>query len=320
MIQVKHDIKAKLTQSSTGAGGGEGARNYIQVFANSLVASVLILIHTWQAFKQGVYHDDKLCFQRGADVLVIGIVAYAEILSAQIKVELTEYSNYAAVAADTLSSELGILSKSKPRLITAPWRVVPPGTNGGVTMAGLGAGLLGAGLIAATSTLLLPFCKDWDVSQKTQFTLATTLAGFSGTLLDSLLGALFQASVVDVHSGKIVEGEGGRKVLIHSSDPLHLHSPAKVRSEVSGYQEGKEAVAKSSGVDPLMKTTKQMQAAGASGTEAADGHHESRKIAVGKDILDNNAVNLLMAALVSFGSMMVACAVWDLPFDIVVSL
>jgi hypothetical protein len=83
IIQVKHDIKAKLTQSSTGAGGGEGARNYIQVFANSLVASVLILLHTWQIFKQGVYLDDKLCFQRGADVLVIGIVAYADIFAAQ---------------------------------------------------------------------------------------------------------------------------------------------------------------------------------------------------------------------------------------------
>jgi uncharacterized membrane protein len=187
-------------------------------------------------------------------------------------------------------------------------------------MTGLGAGLLGAGCIAATSTLLLPFCNDWSTTQKAQYTLAISLAGISGTLLDSLLGALLQASVIDVHSGKIVEGEGGRKVLVHSSNPLHLNQTAKLRSQVIGYEEGKEAVAKTSGVDPSIKTTKQLQDKGVSGLAVADGQHESRKIAVGQDVLDNNAVNLLMAAIVSFGSMIVASAIWDLPISSLVSL
>ncbi|KAF2279627.1 UMP1-domain-containing protein [Westerdykella ornata] len=283
VTKVKHDVKAKLTQSSTGASGGEGPRNHVQVFANSLVASVLILLHTWQIVKDGTYHDERSCWHRPGDVLVVGIVA-----------------NYAAVAADTFSSELGILSKSKPRLITALWRVVPPGTNGGVTLTGLGAGILGAACIAVTSTVLLPFCREWSLSEKATYTLAMTLAGLSGTLLDSLLGALFQASVIDIRTGKIVEGEGGRKVLVHGSH-FNLKETAKLRSQIISYEEGKDAVAKSSAidVDDSIKTARKLQQAGASGTEVADRQHESRKVAVGKDILDNNAVNLLMAALVS---------------------
>ncbi|KAJ4367646.1 hypothetical protein N0V83_007231 [Neocucurbitaria cava] len=303
VTKVKHDIKAKLTQSATGAAGGEGSRNHIQVIANSGIASVLILLHYLQLRKEGRYDKEDLCWSRGSDALVVGIVA-----------------NYAAVAADTFSSELGILSKSKPRLITAPWRVVPPGTNGGVTTAGLGAGLLGAFILSATSTLLLPFCKDWDLAEKAQYTVALTTAGFSGTLLDSLLGALFQASVVDVHSGKVVEGAGGSKVLIHSSNPLHLSKTAQARSKVIKYEEGKDGIAKSSGADVAtsLKAAETMQKANASGTAVSDGQHESRKIEVGSDILDNNAVNILMAALVSLGAMLAACAIWDLPYSSIV--
>jgi hypothetical protein len=73
--QVKHEIKAKLTQSADGAAGGEGARNHIQVLANSLTASILILLHAWQLKKEGTYANDDLCWRRGSDVLVVGIVA-----------------------------------------------------------------------------------------------------------------------------------------------------------------------------------------------------------------------------------------------------
>jgi uncharacterized membrane protein len=73
--QVKHEIKAKLTQSADGAAGGEGARNHIQVLANSLTASILILLHAWQLKKEGTYAKDDLCWRRGSDVLVVGIVA-----------------------------------------------------------------------------------------------------------------------------------------------------------------------------------------------------------------------------------------------------
>jgi uncharacterized membrane protein len=188
-----------------------------------------------------------------------------------------------------------------------------------VTSTGIGAGLLGSFIIAATSTLIVPFCRDWAVADKVTYTLAMTAAGFSGTLLDSLLGALFQASVVDVHSGRVVEGEGGRKVLVHSR-PLNYKKTAELRSDVSSHQEGKAGIAKTTGanVAESIQATRTMQKAGASGNAVADGQHESRKIEVGSDILDNNAVNILMASLVSVGAMIVTCIAWDLPFSDIV--
>lgn len=112
---------------------------------------------------------------------------------------------------------MGILSKSKPRLITSPTlRVVPPGTNGGVTPTGLLAGLFGAFTIAVTSLLLLPFCSDglygWGLKERALWVVAVTLWGGLGSVVDSFLGGLLQASVVDKRTGKIVEGSGGRKV------------------------------------------------------------------------------------------------------------
>lgn len=321
VTKVKHDVKARLTHSSTGSPGGEGPRTHVQVLANSIVASVLILLHTWQTYtteRHTILQSDKTkCWPKGSDVLVIGIVA-----------------NYAAVASDTFSSELGILSSHPPRLITAPWRIVPPGTNGGVTITGLGAGFLGSFIIAFTSTLLIPFCEpgsvqqlydgqSWTMYDKVSYTAALTFAGFCGTLLDSLLGAVLQASVVDVHSGKVVEGEGGRKVLVHSAGSLHMKQRAKVRGQVVDYEEGKESVAKTSALEKSPELARRLQSADGAesvATGAVEGEtHESRRVDTGRDILDNNAVNLLMALLVSIGAMLAACKIWNLPFSSIVS-
>ena len=141
------------------------------------------------------------------------------------------HSNYAAVAADTFSSELGILSRSKPRLLTSwDFHKVPPGTNGGITFWGTAAGFLGASTIAFTSLVILPFCPvgtgmllsasqpgleggtGWGLREKLAWVVAVTVWGGMGSLLDSALGGWFQASVVDARSGKVVEGNGGAKV------------------------------------------------------------------------------------------------------------
>jgi uncharacterized membrane protein len=55
-------------------------------------------------------------------------------------------AHHATSLADTLASELGILSKGRPILITTG-RSVPPGTNGGVTLMGTGCSALGGFII-----------------------------------------------------------------------------------------------------------------------------------------------------------------------------
>lgn len=288
--KVKHDVKARLTQSSSGASGGEGARTHVQVLANSLVASILILLHVYQLSRSSPSKTE--CWSPATDLPVVGIVA-----------------NYAAVASDTLSSELGILSTSRPRLITAPWRAVPPGTNGGVTAGGLLAGALGAAIVALTAVALTPFCAAWPLAAKGAFVAAITAVGVGGSLLDSLLGALLQASVVDVRTGRVVEGEGGRKVPVHGAGSLHLKQRAKVR--------GAEDTAASSGVQTRSKAAAKARAGEKAGSIVLEEgtHQESRRIETGRDVLSNNGVNLLMAASASVAAMVGAALVWGVPLS-----
>ncbi|KAL2843900.1 integral membrane protein DUF92-domain-containing protein [Aspergillus pseudoustus] len=301
--KVKHDIKAQLTLSATGSHGGEGARTHNQVLANSIVATVLSLLHAWVLRKNEQSGSGPIaeCFSNGrhaADLLVVGIVA-----------------NYASVAADTFSSELGILSTSKPRLITSPtFRIVPPGTNGGVTATGILAGVFGAFTIALTSAILIPFCTGFtldSLQDRAAWIIAITIWGTGGSLLDSILGGIFQASVVDKRSGKVVEGSGGKKVLIHPSatKPSGAESASGASSETSGAHLRKtEAVANTAALKGTSLTGTSTESS--SGKE--DAHHESRRVESGWDILDNNAVNVLMAFLMSVGAMGAASHVWDL--------
>ncbi|KEF53007.1 uncharacterized protein A1O9_10915 [Exophiala aquamarina CBS 119918] len=259
--KVKHEIKATLTLSSSGSSGGEGPRTAIQVFANSAAASAMVLLHLWA---DGLDLDGtKGCFgsragagTRLADLYLMGIMA-----------------NYAAVTADTLSSELGILSKTRPVLITT-LKTVPPGTNGGVSFAGLVAGVGGAAVIAAICCLLLDVCGGVVGGSTTAVLLKVfallTVLGSVGTLLDSFLGAMLQASVIDRRSGKIVEGAGGVKVLT---------KPTRRPSQSVPDSPGKQS-----------RSTDE---------KAKADLHESRVINSGNDILDNNQINLLMACIVS---------------------
>lgn len=50
------------------------------------------------------------------------------------------------------------------------------------------------------------------------------------------------------------------------------------------------------------------------------GPGESRRVESGYDLLDNNGVNVLMAAIMSVGGMAVASYLWDIPLSDVLAL
>ncbi|KAF4549224.1 Hypothetical protein D9617_23g006390 [Elsinoe fawcettii] len=187
--------KSGLTVSSVGGSGAEGPRNAVQVLANSGTASLFIMA----AFTAPYLSRDVLDLITGGD----GTVEQDETLVR--KVVFAAACSYAAAAADTLSSELGILAKTSPFLIMPPFRKVSKGTNGGVTVEGLGAGLLGGAVIGAVH-----WAQYKDVSRAG----AIALLGLGGSILDSILGALVQATVEDKATGKVVEGVNGRRALV----------------------------------------------------------------------------------------------------------
>lgn len=88
----------------------------------------------------------------------------------------------AAAAADTCATEIGTAFGRVPRLITT-LRPVPPGTSGAVTAAGILASFGGAAAVAlAGQPLGLPMAAIPLV----------VAAGVTGSLLDSLAGAILQ--------------------------------------------------------------------------------------------------------------------------------
>ncbi|KKA26100.1 hypothetical protein TD95_003545 [Thielaviopsis punctulata] len=277
--KVKHNVKATLTLHSKGAPGGETPRTHVQVLANSLMASVLTLLHATQLKQRenlllslsGPNPTGSLCYNWPGDLLVVGIIA-----------------NYAVVTADTLSSELGILSKSEPRLITSLLlRKVPRGTNGGVSLLGLVAGFGGAMAIAATSMFFLPVCGDvvstpWTKENRGLFMLGISVWGLLGSLLDSLLGALFQRTVADVRTGKVVEGEGGVRVPVSSIGAPGAKADVEIKTKPA----------------------------------SVSGDGKPSRVAVsGLDLLDNNDVNFLMAFIMSIGGIVAASKAWGVPLQ-----
>lgn len=90
----------------------------------------------------------------------------------------------AAATADTWATELGVLSKQRPRLISTG-TLVTPGTSGGVTMYGTLAAAGGATCIAGVAAF-------FHLEGAAPLFLIGTFSGLLGSVFDSLLGATVQ--------------------------------------------------------------------------------------------------------------------------------
>ncbi|KAJ5112881.1 hypothetical protein N7456_001415 [Penicillium angulare] len=192
--KVKRDIKARLTISAPPAKPGSAKHDALQVLSSGVIGTILCAAHAVAVY----INPDAQYFtygQNAADILLIGLV-----------------SHYCAGAADDWSGELGILSKSNPRLVTS-WnlRQVPPGTNGGVSLVGTIAGFAGSFTIALAFGLVAPFHPDHSsIFDRALLVIALSIWGGFGSIINSFLGGILQPTIIDEKTGKVVEGERGQ--------------------------------------------------------------------------------------------------------------
>ncbi|MFX1577470.1 MAG: DUF92 domain-containing protein [Promethearchaeota archaeon] len=127
------------------------------------------------------------------------------VLPASLVIALAFVAFLGAVAtatADTLATEIGLLNPAPPRLITNLNEVVPPGTSGGVSVAGELATVLGTLLIGGIAALLAaPFwinlfgttlMPELAGIAPVTFILIAMAGGIVGCTIDSILGATAQ--------------------------------------------------------------------------------------------------------------------------------
>lgn len=113
----------------------------------------------------------------------------------------------AAALADTASSEIGVLSRHEPCLITT-FKRVPHGTNGGVSLLGTFGAIAASALIAVTSCVSgfvqiaagPKALTNWHIAGAGVVIFA---AGMFGTLIDSLLGATVEDKIPGVGKGAV---------------------------------------------------------------------------------------------------------------------
>ena len=115
----------------------------------------------------------------------------------------------ATVNGDTWATELGVLSKHLPRLITTG-KPVERGTSGGVTLTGSAATLAGAGLVALVMGLTSPAYPFW------RGLALVSAAGFVGAFIDSFLGATVQVIYYDPARQKETE----RRIFDQDGNPV----------------------------------------------------------------------------------------------------
>ena len=108
---------------------------------------------------------------------------------------LAFFGAMASVNADTWATELGVLARETPRLITTG-RPVAPGTSGGITRYGTLAALTGAAFIGVAAFVLIQAAalatSGSLLLTDLPIVVIAAAAGLVGSLFDSLLGATVQ--------------------------------------------------------------------------------------------------------------------------------
>lgn len=174
-----------------GLGGFAWALVLMAFFITSSGLSVLFKKRKASAeekYAKGSQRDERQVLANGG---FAGAVVIAHVIFPTSVLPWLAFSAaFAAANADTWATELGVLNKTSPRLIHTG-QVVPVGTSGGVSLIGVLAAIAGSLVIAMVAYLSWPLT-GLDSSNRLLLSLLTTAAGFSGCIIDSLIGATIQ--------------------------------------------------------------------------------------------------------------------------------
>jgi uncharacterized protein (TIGR00297 family) len=183
--KVKYKEKAKQNLAQE----GKGKRSWLNVLGSGIIPMM---------FSIGMYMTSL-----SSDLMAIGVpfLMFGGYIGA-----------VATTSADTLASEIGVFSKSKPRLITNLRRKVPRGTIGAVSLLGEGIALF-AGLFIGTLALFIALLAPGLVpvvstpQQLVVLVPLSVLTAFIGCNLDSLFGAALQNRFVCEICGAVTDKE-----------------------------------------------------------------------------------------------------------------
>lgn len=175
LTRFKSEVKEKLEDDFKKG----GQRNWIQVFCNGGVPTILALL----------YMTDVGIGEHAID--------YAKDYTSSV-LSTAILGSFACSCGDTWASEIGTAIVSHSPVLITTFSKVPVGTNGGITIIGTAASILGGTIIGVVYYLTLVsimtirqikrFPPQWPII------LIGCLGGFLGSLFDSLLGATLQYS------------------------------------------------------------------------------------------------------------------------------
>lgn len=213
---TKYKSKEKAKLEDGHKDGGE--RNWIQVISNSGTATVCALFYYRLQGEREIAFDFSHFYKESFLMAVI-------------------LGHYACCNGDTWASEIGILSQSKPLLISR-FRRVAPGTNGAISALGTFASVAGGTFIGFVFWIAGFFFNSNDARYETPaqwyLVLLGAFGGLVGSLIDSLLGATLQYSGWCSVRGKVVNRPSKSTTHISGIDLLDNHMVNFLSSLITG--------------------------------------------------------------------------------------
>lgn len=199
VTKLKADVKRNVEDDFKEG----GQRNWVQVMCNGGIASVAAVF----------YLVEVGCGERPID--------FAHDFNASM-FSMALLGSLACSSGDTWASEIGSVFSTNPRLVTT-WRKVPVGTNGGVTMIGTLASILGGGVVGCAYYLTILAIMSYNMTHDKyppQWPIVVTgvIGGFLGSLIDSIIGAKLQ------YSGYCEV----KKKIVHEPSPTAKHVCGRV--------------------------------------------------------------------------------------------